>query len=168
LKTPKFSTGASLALADVFDAASSSFVAPRAGLYSLGYTLYLGMPFWVKRRYSGSYNVYLKLFSGAAEMSLVVDGVSQLITRFDGDARTFDQDGFPKFPVLNRYYSDSGSSTETVTGSRQYVRGGTWTGYLAAGAKVSAELTFRGYTYFSDLGLLWVGSRLRFSCIVPY
>jgi hypothetical protein len=182
VKDPTFSAGVSLALTDVYDAATSSFVAPRAGLYSLGYTLYVGLPFWTQEDHDTyPYKIH-EFVSGSAEIWVNIEGARELVERLDSSARSFnsapktrhDFTGFPQYPTLYRYLepvvvtSVYKYTSVFSAGSRQHVRGGAWSGYLAAGAKVSAELTFRGYQGYSDLGLLWLGSRLRFSCVVPY
>jgi hypothetical protein len=160
IQTPTSATGATIAAAAVFDAATSTFIAPRSGLYSLTYTLNIGF----------SFNNGAESF---ADFDIAVDGASKRVASLSPGVGT----GWQRYD--SNYY-DSVLSPVLMwengarnMGIRQHVLGGTWTGYLAAGAKVSAELTFLvGDVYYFPaavrLGLLWTGSSFRFSLIVPY
>jgi hypothetical protein len=152
-KAPAVAAGATLALADVYDAAASAFVAPVAGLYSLTYNFHIGLPFQYNNFYDDEF------YGGAASLWAVVDGERQLVERMDGGAHSVDHLTYGiTFPVL--HYAD-------FAGSRKNVRSGSATMLLAAGARVTVELLFQAYSNLA-LGMLWTGTRLRFSLLVPY
>jgi hypothetical protein len=158
-KAPAVAAGASLALADVYDAAASAFVAPRAGLYSLSYTFHIGLPFQYNNLYDDEF------YGGAASLWAVVDGERQLVERMDGGVHSVDPLSYSiNFPVLH-YLAATGY--DGSAGSRKNVRSGSATMLLAAGARVTAELLFQAYSNLA-LGMLWTGTRMRFSLLVPY
>jgi len=162
-KAPVVAAGATLALSDVYDAAASAFIAPRAGLYSLSYTLHIGLPFQYTNGMSTSRCYF---YSGAATLWAVVSGERQLVERLDGGVHSVDGASGSTFPTL---FWDSLTSSSAASGARKNVRSGSATMYLAAGARVTAELLFQGYSdYGSPMGLLWTDTLLRFSLLVPY
>ena len=159
VRAPAAAAGVSYAVADVFNGTTATFLAPRSGLYSLTYTLYLGLPTYSESPFTSSFN-------GAADLDIVIDGGAS-------KQRVASYGAFAAFTTSSIDFTEPAMYLTTtaayVIGHRQHVRGGAWSGYLAAGAKVSAELTFRGSpTYSMSLGLLWTGSSFRFSLLVPY
>jgi hypothetical protein len=145
----------------VYDDTLSKFIVPHAGIFSLSYTLRLGLQiYWYNSGTGATAGKH-----GFAYLYIVIDDQKQLIARLDSTLFS----GGPNYGV----HMIPCIACDTAEGQKVFsnIYSGIWMGHMNAGQKAHIEIAFGGGVVLSTstgTSFLQEYSTIRFTCLSAF